>query len=503
MRSTPQPRDNAWAREHGLVDRFVVMHSGNIGHAQNLDVAGRALRPARRPRAAARRPDRHRRAPGPHSFELARQLGADRSSSCPTSRVSASRCRSRPPTFTSSGSPRVSPVSSSRAASTASSPWVAPCSQRSTATARRARSCRRSAAAWSSRRPARSRCRSHPVACSRRPRPRGDGSQRPGVRRIARKPRQRRRPIPAVAARRPQSTSVRKRGRELAAPALLVVIVAAQVLLQSRLLHNGTNFDEGVYLAAVDALRHGQQLGTDVFAAQFPGFYDLLRVAAVVAGASIAGVRAVLIGVFCLGTVGAWLIGRRFGGTPGAALTAGLFVVAPPLDLFGSQVIADTPALALTVLAVGLATIGGPVAAVGAGIAFALGLSVKLTAVTAVPALVWYLRRRTLLAVSAAAGRRVRAACAARRATGKPLGERRSLPRGRAFHAGGHPASAPPDPRPDPAPDAVLLARGRGDPAVRHRDRAASPTGLVAALALERADGRLPACSTRRCTTTT
>jgi colanic acid biosynthesis glycosyl transferase WcaI len=35
---TPRPRDNAWAQEHGLVDRFVVMHSGNIGHAQNLDV---------------------------------------------------------------------------------------------------------------------------------------------------------------------------------------------------------------------------------------------------------------------------------------------------------------------------------------------------------------------------------------------------------------------------------------------------------------------------------
>ncbi len=196
--------------------------------------------------------------------------------------------------------------------------------------------------------------------------------------------------------------SVRTTGRELAGPALLVVIVAAQLLLQGRLLHNGANFDEGVYLAAVDALRHGQQLGTDVFAAQFPGFYDLLRVAAVAAGTSITGIRAVLIVVFCLGTVGAWLIGRRFGGTPGAALTAGLFVVAPPLDLFGSQVIADPPALALTVLAVGLATVGGPVAAIGAGIAFALGLSVKLTAVTAVPALVWYLRRRTLLAVSAA-----------------------------------------------------------------------------------------------------
>ncbi len=34
---TPRPRDNDWAREHELVDPFVVMHSGNIGHAQNLD----------------------------------------------------------------------------------------------------------------------------------------------------------------------------------------------------------------------------------------------------------------------------------------------------------------------------------------------------------------------------------------------------------------------------------------------------------------------------------
>jgi glycosyltransferase involved in cell wall biosynthesis len=33
----PQPRDNDWSREKGLADRFVVMHSGNVGHAQNLD----------------------------------------------------------------------------------------------------------------------------------------------------------------------------------------------------------------------------------------------------------------------------------------------------------------------------------------------------------------------------------------------------------------------------------------------------------------------------------
>jgi glycosyltransferase involved in cell wall biosynthesis len=34
---TPQPRDNEWARSIGLSEGFVVMHSGNVGHAQNLD----------------------------------------------------------------------------------------------------------------------------------------------------------------------------------------------------------------------------------------------------------------------------------------------------------------------------------------------------------------------------------------------------------------------------------------------------------------------------------
>jgi len=38
----PKPHDNEWARRHKLAKRFVVMHSGNIGHAQNLDVLVRA-----------------------------------------------------------------------------------------------------------------------------------------------------------------------------------------------------------------------------------------------------------------------------------------------------------------------------------------------------------------------------------------------------------------------------------------------------------------------------
>jgi colanic acid biosynthesis glycosyl transferase WcaI len=34
----PGPKDNAFARAQGLVDRFVLMHSGNVGLSQNLDL---------------------------------------------------------------------------------------------------------------------------------------------------------------------------------------------------------------------------------------------------------------------------------------------------------------------------------------------------------------------------------------------------------------------------------------------------------------------------------
>jgi colanic acid biosynthesis glycosyl transferase WcaI len=41
-RITPHPQDNDWAREHGVSGAFVVMHSGNIGLAQELDTLVRA-----------------------------------------------------------------------------------------------------------------------------------------------------------------------------------------------------------------------------------------------------------------------------------------------------------------------------------------------------------------------------------------------------------------------------------------------------------------------------
>jgi hypothetical protein len=176
--------------------------------------------------------------------------------------------------------------------------------------------------------------------------------------------------------------------------AVLAVLLATQAVLFSRTIHNAVNYDEAVYLAAVDALRHGQALGSDVFAAQFPGFYDLLRGISYLTGIGVVAIRAGFVVVSLAGSAGGYLVGRRFGGAMGGLLAAAFLAIAPPLDLFGSQVIADTPALALTVLSLGAATLGGPFAAIVAGGLLAAGLSVKLTALTAVPALAWLLGRR-------------------------------------------------------------------------------------------------------------
>jgi glycosyltransferase involved in cell wall biosynthesis len=41
-KTQPAPRDNPWARKHKLVGRFVAMHFGNVGYAQDLDTLVRA-----------------------------------------------------------------------------------------------------------------------------------------------------------------------------------------------------------------------------------------------------------------------------------------------------------------------------------------------------------------------------------------------------------------------------------------------------------------------------
>jgi hypothetical protein len=175
--------------------------------------------------------------------------------------------------------------------------------------------------------------------------------------------------------------------------------VAAQLYLYSRTIHAATNYDEDVYLAAVNALRHGQVLGSQVFAAELPGFYDLLRGLSYGVGIGVVNLRAGLLAVAALGTVGGWLIGRRIAGPIGGLLVPAVLTIAPPLDLFSSQVIADTPCLSLMLLSLGLATLSGTTAAVSAGGLFGAALSVKPTALIALPALAWFIRRRWLPAL--------------------------------------------------------------------------------------------------------
>jgi hypothetical protein len=196
---------------------------------------------------------------------------------------------------------------------------------------------------------------------------------------------------------------VRRAGRGLLALelAVLALIVAAHVWLLTRLLRTATFFDEGVYLVSLQELEHGQALGRDVFGSQMPGFYLLLQGIGALTPLSVVGVRAGFAAVTALGAIFAYLLGRRLAGPLGGLLAAGMIAVAPTLPQIGGRVFADPPAMVLAVAAFWLAAARRPAASGGALAAAAL---VKLSALTAAPALLGLLllragveRRRDLL----------------------------------------------------------------------------------------------------------
>lgn len=193
---------------------------------------------------------------------------------------------------------------------------------------------------------------------------------------------------------------------------LVVALAAAELLLASRLIGTDAFFDEGVYLAALDALRHGQDLGRDVFTAQPPGYYELLRGIGAVAGRSVEAVRWAHVAVVCVGVAAAYLTGLAVAGRLAAVAAAGAVVVAYPLPLFVPRVLADPPAVALATLAVALAAAAARwprravALAAASGAALAAATLVKLYAPLALPAVALLARpqlaRRT--AASFAAG---------------------------------------------------------------------------------------------------
>jgi hypothetical protein len=176
----------------------------------------------------------------------------------------------------------------------------------------------------------------------------------------------------------------RPEGRVTAELAALAGLVAAHVVLLTRLLHTRTTFDEGVYLVSLDDLRHGAALGRDVFTSQMPGFYVLLQGIGAVFGAGVADVRLGIVALDAVGAVFAFLLGRRLAGPLGGLACVGMLAVAPKLPNSGGRIYADPPAMVLVLGSLWLAAIRRPLLAGGV---FAAAVLVKLSALTALPTL--------------------------------------------------------------------------------------------------------------------
>src|SRR5262249_51468634 len=100
----------------------------------------------------------------------------------------------------------------------------------------------------------------------------------------------------------------RSRGRTLGVVALPPLLPAAGLLF-SRGLSTAADYDESVYIAAVDAMRHGQQLGHHIFTAQPPGFYYLLAAGDAILGNTLRAVRTLVLLLAVLACLSAYLVG--------------------------------------------------------------------------------------------------------------------------------------------------------------------------------------------------
>ena len=129
-----------------------------------------------------------------------------------------------------------------------------------------------------------------------------------------------------------------------------VVLVAAGMVF-TRALGTRTNYDEGVYLASLAALRDGQELGSEVYASQPPGFYDLLRLLGWPGGTSIEGIRVAFallaVGGLVAAAVAAWRMAGAWAGVAAAAFVS----IGPPYPTVSRTISADVPSVALALAA--------------------------------------------------------------------------------------------------------------------------------------------------------
>ena len=204
------------------------------------------------------------------------------------------------------------------------------------------------------------------------------------------------------------------RRAELLGGALLAGILAMAALTYTHSLNTASNFDEGGYTAALDALRHGQALGSEVYLVQPPGFYFLLEGLAGTIGEPLHDLRIGMLLVALVGLGAAYAIGRRYGGVAGGLGAAALLAISPPFPADAPRVESDPPSVALGLVALALAVWSyGPRRerrwlAAASGVALACSILVKLfTGTIFVPLIALAIRNRTswrTLAATAAGG---------------------------------------------------------------------------------------------------
>ena len=186
---------------------------------------------------------------------------------------------------------------------------------------------------------------------------------------------------------------------------LLAAILVVSAVTYTRSNGSAPTFDEAGYTAALDAIRHGQEIGSQVYLVQPPGFYFLLEWIGGTIGQSLHDLRIGMLLVALVALGAAYAIGRRYGGVAGGLGAAGLLAVAPPFPVNAARVEADPPSLALGLVALALAVWSyGPARerrerpwlAAAAGVALACSILVKLfTGTIFVPLVALAIRNRT------------------------------------------------------------------------------------------------------------
>jgi 4-amino-4-deoxy-L-arabinose transferase-like glycosyltransferase len=136
------------------------------------------------------------------------------------------------------------------------------------------------------------------------------------------------------------------------ADALLLggALVVAGIVF-GRGLHAAANYDEGVYVASLDALTHGQSLGRDVYASQPPGFYTLLRAVSLLPSDGVAALRVPFLLVALVGVAAAFAIGQKVAPRWGGISAGSLLMVTAPYPIQAPRIQADTASVVLSLCA--------------------------------------------------------------------------------------------------------------------------------------------------------